>query len=117
MGRDSERQANQLRLLGVKAGSFGIEGEQRRLAQLFQPGFKTGLVKNGFILRLDLGCRLFDRRNVIASLAASRCTSATQLLNSISVYNASNASRSGSPQTNASTSTSSGTSTLMVASS
>jgi hypothetical protein len=121
IGLDGERQADQLRLLRVQAGGFGVEGEQRCLAQLLQPGVETRLVEDGFVLRLDLGrCLTTGSASGGAlgrSLAASRCTSATQLLNSISVYSASKASRSGSPQTRASTSTSSSTSHLMVASS
>ncbi|MCY1437285.1 hypothetical protein D9M71_534420 [compost metagenome] len=34
MGLDRERHADQLRLLGIEPGGFGVESEQWRLAQL-----------------------------------------------------------------------------------
>ena len=68
MWLDGERQANQLRLLGVQAGGLGVEGEQRRLAQLLQPGIETGLVEDGFVLGFSLGGWRLDRCHVITGL-------------------------------------------------
>ncbi|MNO98274.1 hypothetical protein D3C76_900150 [compost metagenome] len=57
MRLDRKRQADQLRLLGIEAGGFGVEREQRGLAQLVQPGIETGLVEHRLVLGFDLGRR------------------------------------------------------------
>ena len=52
MGLHSKRDPNQLRLLGVDAGGFGVESKQRRIVEFFQPHVEGSLVQNSGVNRL-----------------------------------------------------------------
>ncbi|KAF1030450.1 MAG: hypothetical protein GAK37_01366 [Pseudomonas sp.] len=52
VGLNRERNPHQLRLLGVDAGGFGVEGEQFGVVELFQPHVESRLVEDGFVHRL-----------------------------------------------------------------
>ena len=47
-----EGNANQLRLMGIDPGGFGIEGEQRGVLELLQPDVETCLVEDGLVDRV-----------------------------------------------------------------
>jgi hypothetical protein len=49
VGLHGERQADQLRLLRVDAGGFGVEGEQLGVVQFLQPDVETRLIEDGFV--------------------------------------------------------------------
>jgi len=74
MGLHRERNPNQLRLLGVDPGGFGIEGKQLGVVEFFQPQIERGLVKNGGVNRLyghryhRFHCDIRDGRNFIGRL-------------------------------------------------
>ena len=74
MGLHGEREPDQLRLLGVDPGGFGIEGKQLGVVELLQPQIERGLVKNGGVNRLyghryhRLHGYLRDRRDFIGRL-------------------------------------------------
>ncbi len=65
MGLDGEGNPYQLGALRIEAGGFGIEREQRCLAQLLEPGVEAVLVKDGFIAGLDHGRRGFYRGQLV----------------------------------------------------
>ncbi|MCY1286581.1 hypothetical protein D9M70_355570 [compost metagenome] len=66
-GLHGEGHAHHLRLLGVDAGGFGVEGEQRGGFQLFQPGVELRLLQDDLVARLGLGRCSFSEFQLLAA--------------------------------------------------